>query len=319
MAVRASIIIVTWNAAPLIGDVLAALDAQTVRPDRILVVDNGSDDLAQLTETVVRFPACELLALGSNTGFAAANNAGIARCGDSEHIVLLNPDAFPEPRWLEALLAAADTHPQYGSFASRMLDHANDALLDGAGDTLSLAGKPRRRGYGQPASGRYQSPEPVFAACAAAALYRRADLERSGGFDERFFCYVEDVDLGFRLLLQNRPCRYVPDAVVRHMGSALTGRRSDFSIYHGQRNLVGNYVKNMPPLLFWICLPLHLALNAGYLVAAAFTGRGAVMWRAKRDAVRMLPAMWRSRREIQAARQASTWTVLRYLGGRVRP
>lgn len=318
MAVRASIIIVTWNAASLMGDVLAALDVQTVRPDRILVVDNGSADVTQLAAVVARFPACELIALDSNTGFAVANNVGIARCRDSECIVLLNPDAFPEPEWLEALLRAADTHPECGSFASRMLDHANDSLLDGVGDSLNLAGKPKRRGYGQPASGRYQQPEPVFAACAAAALYRRTDLERSGGFDERFFCYVEDIDLGFRLLLQDRPCRYVPDAVVRHMGSALTGRRSDFSIYHGQRNLVGNYVKNMPPVLFWLFLPLHLAMNVGYLLAAIATGRGAVMWRAKRDAIKMLPAMWRSRRQIQAERRASTWTVLRYLGGKVQ-
>jgi GT2 family glycosyltransferase len=109
--------------------VLAALDTQTVRPQRILLVDNGSDDVEQLKRIVAVFPACELIALGSNTGFAAANNIGIAHCADSEYIVLLNPDAFPEPDWLSTLLAAAEAYPQCGSFASRMLDHADDTLL----------------------------------------------------------------------------------------------------------------------------------------------------------------------------------------------
>lgn len=250
-----------------------------------------------------------------NAGMASVRYR--AHCQDSDNIVLLNPDAFPEPGWLAALSDAAQRHPECGSFASRMLNHKHPGLLDGAGDELSIAGKARRRAHGHHAAGSYQAPGSVFAACAAAAQYRRVDLEEVGGFDERFFCYVEDIDLGFRLLLRNRPCRYVPDAVVCHMGSALTGRRSDFSIYYGQRNVVANYVKNMPTVLFWLCLPLHLDLNIGYLIAGTLAGRGRVMWRAKRDAVRMLPELWRARRAIQSARHISTRSVLRYLDGRL--
>lgn len=307
------VIIVTWNASALIDGVLDALDRQTVAPRQVLVVDNDSADAGALPDIVARHPRCRLLALDSNTGFAAANNTGIAQCGGADFIALLNPDAFPEPEWLEALLRAAHAYPACGSFASRMLDYHDERRLDGTGDMLTLSGKPWRRGCGKPASGQFTQPEQVFAACAAAALYVKADLDACAGFDESFFCYVEDVDLGFRLQLAGRPCRYVPDAVVRHMGSALTGRRSDFSVYYGQRNLVLNYFKNMPMALLVLLLPVHLLMNIAYLVGGMLLGRGAVMWRAKRDAARMLPQVLRARRRIQSDRRVSSIDIWRML------
>ena len=84
----------------------------------------------------------------------------------------------------------------------------------------------------------------------------------AGGLDEDFFCYMEDIDLAFRLRLLGWECLHVPRAVCRHVGSAITGRRSDFSVYHGQRNIVWVFVKNMPPPLFALLLPLHVLLNA---------------------------------------------------------
>lgn len=308
-----AVIIVTWNAAALIDGVLAALDQQTLKPQRILVVDNGSDDADQLDAIVAGHARCELLKLDANRGFAAANNVGIARCQDVEFIALLNPDAFPSAGWLAALVASADVWEDAASFASRLLDHANPERLDGAGDALTVAGKPARRGHGETAAGRFLASEEVFAPCAAAAMYRREPLTRCGGFDESFFCYIEDVDLGFRLRLAGHGCRYVPGAVVLHMGSALTGRRSAFALYHGQRNMVFNFVKNMPAPLFWLLLPLHIAMNIAYLAGALLAGQGCDVWRAKRDALCALPALWRQRRVVQQARVASAtdiWTVL---------
>lgn len=312
-----AVIIVTWNSAHLVGDVFQALAAQTLQPRRTLVVDNGSDDVALLASIVARFPGCELLRLEYNAGFAAANNVGIWRCEGMDFVALLNPDAFPEPGWLAALVSAAQQHPQVAAFGSRLLDHGDPTRLDGAGDYLTVAGKPGRRGHGQSALGRFLQGEEIFAPCAAAALYRRPALVAVGGFDEQFFCYVEDVDLAFRLLLSGYGSWYVPDSVVHHMGSALTGRRSVFTVYHGQRNLVFNYIKNMPGALFWIFLVPHLLLNLVYLLGASLTGRGGAAWRAKRDALRQLPVIWRQRRTIQSQRKVGTWRVLRLL--RVRP
>jgi GT2 family glycosyltransferase len=145
----------------------------------------------------------------------------------------------------------------------------------------------------------------VFSACAAAALYRRDAFEAVGGFDEDFFCYLEDVDLGFRLRLAGHRCTYVPDAVVHHVGSATTVKDSDFAVYHGHRNLVWAYVKNMPGRLFWLFLPQHIAANLYIVVRYAIEGRWRVVMKAKWDAIQGIPRMWKKRRAIQAQRIAS--------------
>jgi GT2 family glycosyltransferase len=160
----------------------------------------------------------------------------------------------------------------------------------------------------------------IFAPCAAAALYRREALVQAGLFDEDFFCYVEDVDVGFRLRLAGYDARSVPEAVVRHVGSATTGgQQGDFPVYHGHRNLVWAYVKNMPGLLLWTLLPLHLLLNAFTLLWFTLKGRGPVIARAKADAIRGLPAAWRKRREVQAGRVASVREIWRALDKRLIP
>ena len=316
-AASVAVVIVTWNAAALIDGVLAALEHQTLTPVRVLVVDNGSADTRHLEEVVAAHPSCELFLLDDNLGFAAANNRGIALCGAVQFVALLNPDAYPEPEWLAELVGAARRYPGAASFASRMLNHQDPSRLDGAGDMLSLAGKPNRRGHGLPATGRFLDGAEVFAPCAAAALYRRGPLDACGGFDEKYFCYVEDMDLGFRLRLAGWGCRYVPTAVVRHIGSAVTGRRSAFTVYHGQRNMIFNYVKNMPSLLFWGLLPLHILINLGYLAAAMAVGRGDPVWRAKRDALRQFPVVWRERVRVQNGCRVGSWAILRRLHWRL--
>jgi GT2 family glycosyltransferase len=246
----------------------------------------------------------DVVRLSENLGFAAGNNRGIARASDAEWIALLNPDAFPEPDWLENLLAAAAAHAEYSSFASRQIMAGDPTLLDGTGDSYAVSGLAWRRDYGQPAAGRREQREEVFGPCAAAALYRRSLLSEAGGFDEHFFCYFEDVDLAFRLRLAGHRCLYVPEAVVHHIGSGISGHRSDFSVYHGHRNLVWTFWKNMPaPLLarYW---PHHLAVNALSMIHFARQGRGRVILRAKRDALRGLPRVLRQRRAIQAGRRA---------------
>jgi GT2 family glycosyltransferase len=141
-----------------------------------------------------------------------------------------------------------------------------------------------------------------------------------GGFDEDFFCYAEDVDLGFRLRLAGHRCLLVPDAVVRHVGSATTGgQKSDFAVYHGHRNLVWTYMKNMPGALFWLFLPLHILLNLVTVLWFSLRGQGRVIMRAKRDALCDLPRMWRKRREIQRARRAPVGEIWRALDKRLWP
>jgi len=129
---------------------------------------------------------------------------------------------------------------------------------------------------------------------------------------------VEDVDLGFRLRLVGYRCLYVPQSVVYHVGSGTTGgQHSDFAMYHGHRNLVWTFVKNMPGILFWMLLPLHVSLNLASIIWFALRGRGGVIWRAKRDALLGLPKMWRKRQYIQKTRVASIGEVWRQLDKRM--
>jgi len=302
-------VIVNWNAATYLERCLDALHAQTVAPYEIILVDNASTDgsLGQ----VLRFPGVRVLAQSENLGFARGNNVGIeAAAAESDWIALLNPDAFPAPGWLEALLCASRENTAFDFFGSTLLNAAEPALLDGAGDAYHVSGRVWRIGLGYPAP---LSPGPayeIFSPCAAAALYRRSALAAVNGFDEDFFCYVEDVDLGFRLRLTGYRCLHVPASVAHHVGSGTTGgRHSDFSVYHGHRNLVWAYFKNMPPLLFWVFLPLHLAMNLGALLVGALRGQGGVLLRAKRDAVISIPKMWSKRKLIQSHRVVS-WRAI---------
>ena len=136
----------------------------------------------------------------------------------------------------------------------------------------------------------------VFAPCAAAALYRRDAFEDVAGFDEKFFCYFEDVDLAFRLRLRGYRCMYVHAAVVNHVSSGLSGYRSDFAVYHGERNMVWTFVKDMPGPLLWRYLPQHVTLNLAALLFYPWRGQGRAVWRAKFDAIRGLPDVLRQRR-----------------------
>jgi len=312
-----TVVIVNWSGERFLERCLVALMNQTLKPHEIILVDNASSDRS--LEIVRRFPVVRLMTLDRNTGFAYGNNLAIeAASEESEWIALINPDAFAEPRWLEALLVAAESNPEFDVFGSKLVNASEPALLDGAGDAYHVSGLVWRMGHGMPALGATESEREIFSPCAAAALYRLSALRKVGGFDEDYFCYVEDVDLGFRLRLVGYRCLYVPQSVVYHVGSGTTGgQHSDFAMYHGHRNLVWTFVKNMPGILFWMLLPLHVSLNLASIIWFALRGRGGVIWRAKRDALLGLPKMWRKRQYIQKTRVASIGEVWRQLDKRM--
>ncbi len=308
-----TIIIVNWNGAHFIERCLSSLVSQTVPAHEIILVDNASSDAS--LEIVRRFPSVRVLAQGKNLGFARANNLAVeAADKNAEWIALLNPDAVAEQDWLARLIAATKCKPDVAAFGSRQMVFGKAGMLDGTGDVCHVSGLVWRNGYGRLQNATDRIATEIFSPCACAALYRRDAFVKAGGFDEDYFCYVEDVDLGFRLRLAGHRAMYVPDAVVYHIGSESSGgRHSDFSVYHGQRNVVWTYIKNMPGILFWVLLPLHIAANCLIIYRYSRAGQGETIWRAKRDAIRGVPNMWRRRREVQAQRQASLssiWHVL---------
>jgi GT2 family glycosyltransferase len=305
-----AVLIVNWNGGELLTRCLASVQQQSRRPDHIVVVDNAStdDSLAQAADLLRHV---ELLRLDSNVGFARANNLAAAAAHHCDALALLNPDAVAEPGWLAALVEAAERAPATAAFASRMLLASTPRYLDGAGDSYHVSGRAWRNGHRFSADSWPAVDTEVFAPCAAAALYRRDAFDEVGGFDEQYFCYFEDVDLGFRLRLRGHRCLYVHAAVVRHVGSALSGYGSNFAVYHGERNAVWTFMKDMPGPLLWLYLPQHIVLNLASLLYYPWRGQGTVVWRAKIDAIRGLPAVLRQRRSVQASRRVAAWTLRR--------
>jgi GT2 family glycosyltransferase len=313
-----TVIIVNWNGGELLAECLRRLKAQTIQPARVLVVDNASSD-GSMTGAGKLTDNATVLRMNANLGFAAGNNRALAEC-DTEYVALLNPDAFPDPDWLERLLAAARLNADVAAFGSRQLCYDNPQFLDGIGDNYHITGLAWRERYGIRQQGRDLVPREIFSPCAAAALYRRQAVVDAGGFDEDFFCYMEDVDLGFRLRLAGHKAMYVPYAVVHHVGSASTGGQwSNFTVYHGFRNPVWVFIKNMPGILFWLLLPLHIALNMASILLFSMRGQRRVILKAKKDAVLGISNMWRKRRDIQKNRVASIGEIWKALDKRIFP
>ncbi len=309
-----SVVIANWNGAPVLPRCLDALAAQTFRDFEVIIVDDASSDGA-VDALKSRCPNTRVVKLKQNVGFAAANNLG-AHNARGRWLALLNNDAFPHPDWLERLIVATIQQPEFAMFASRLVQAEQPDRLDGTGDVYHVSGLAWRRHHDGFVGQIGQLVEEVFSPCGAAALYLREVFLQAGGFDEDFFAYHEDVDLGFRLRLQGFRCLYVPDAIVAHQGSASYGKDSDFAIYHGHRNLVWTYFKNMPTTLFWRYLPDHLTANFASLVYHSLHGHARAIWRAKIAAIAGLRGVIRKRRHIQKKRRVSASEISRWMDHR---
>lgn len=297
---RVGVIIVTFESRryfPRLKTALEALDT----PYDLVVLDNASSPAQRPTAADLP-PHARLVQSEVNLGFAAGNNHAASMLAN-EFIVLLNPDAFPESDWLRQLIATADAHERAGSIGSTQIAADDTARYDGLGDCYHASGLPWRSGYGQSRDAPPPEGEP-FSACAAGALYRATAWREAGGFDESFFCYCEDVDLGFRLRLLGWRCVQSTKAVISHVGGGSSGTRSDFAVMHGTRNRTWTFVKNMPGALLWLLAPAHLAALMLFLIVSPFRGTGGATWRGAGAAIGGLPAVFKQRAQIQRARKA---------------
>lgn len=268
---------------------LASLRAQTRPPDELLVVDDASaDGSAHWLET----QGVEVLRLRRNAGFAAAANRGI-RAVDADAVALVNTDVELEPDWLER--ATGRLGPGIGAVATKMVSREDPAILDDCGDVLRRDGVCEQRGRGRRDDGRHDTPGEVFAACAGAALYRRSAVLDAGGFEESFFAYLEDVDLGLRLQLAGWRCAYEP-AVARHAGQ-------------GSSDVLARPVRRLVARNTLLLIARHFPLRwagpvayrqAGWLWHAARDGHLRNHLAGLADALPMLPSAILARRALRA-------------------
>lgn len=305
----ARVIVVNHNAGALLQSCIDALAAQSFHHFEVIVVDNASRDGSIES---LRLPDDRFLVTraAANLGFAAANNLGASGC-QAAWIATLNPDAAPRETWLEELRRATLRHSCVRMFGSTQIDARRPDRVDGFGDVYSIFGTAWRGASGAPVAALPPDDREVFAPCAAAALYARDAFLAEGGFDESFFCYLEDIDLGFRLRLRGERCIQVRRAEMLHVGSAIAGADSDFFVFHSTRNRLWVMAKNLPAPLIWLVLLLQIAvvplvlLRRGRQWRQALRGLGA--------GLRGLPHIWRERRKVQAGRVLSNAAVARLL------
>lgn len=316
-----SIFILNWNGRDLMGGCLRSLDAQTFRDFEVVVVDNGSED-GSAQYIAENFPQVRLLALPTNTGFCGGNNRAL-EISSGDLILLFNNDAELHPEFLSELSAAAGAYPAAGMFAAniRMFDRRN--VFDSTGLLVYPDGLCRSRGWLEEDSGQYDLSDEVLCPNGCAAVYRRSMIEDVGFFDDAYFAYLEDLDLGLRGQLRGWTCRYVPGAIAYHKKSMTSGYHSAFKAHLVERNRIWNAVRLLP-LRLLVLSPLWTLMRYLMQGYAAASGQGmssqfrrdyslgemvGIMARSYRDAFARLPEVWRQRRLIQGNRKLGALQV----------
>lgn len=260
-----------WNRCELLRLCLDSLLRQTRQPREVIVVDNGSSDGSR--EMIrLAFSHCIVIQNENNRGFCEANNQGIA-LAQGDLVALLNNDAEADPGWLAALAGVFDHRPDVGMAASKILVHSDPARIDKVGHLIFLDGQNRGRGTGQLDRGQFDHVEEVIWPDGCAAMYRRDMLNQIGGFDEDFFAYADDAELGLRARIAGWNCLYSPEARVFHHRGTTLGLQSTRRLQLIERNRILLATKLFPWRLLWLNGILYLArLIAGAIAAAKGKG-----------------------------------------------
>ncbi len=307
-----SVIVLNWNGREHLAGCLDSLKVQTIDSFEVLVVDNGSTDgSAEFLEanysgfvTLIRSP--------KNIGFAAGNNLAIAEARGT-YIALLNNDAEAAPDWLELTAAAMDGDGRAGMCAVKILNFQDRRMIDNTGHLIYRDGLNRGRGRLEQDCGQYDQETEALFPSGCAAVYRKAMLDEIGCFDEDFFAYGDDTDIGLKGRLAGWTCIFQPLAVVYHKYSGSTGHYSPFKAFHVERNRIWIAVKYFP-LSTLLANPFYAGVR--YLLQAwgALTGRGAagrfveeqspwklvwILLRANGAALAGLPRMLARRRDVK--------------------
>lgn len=315
---RVSIIIVNWNGRQFLPDCLNSLERQDFSPFETILVDNGStDDSVTYVET--NHPWVTVVRLGQNSGFAAGNNTGLNHAR-GEYIVTLNNDTEADPGWLAELVAVADGHPGAGMVASRICAFDDRDRIDSLGVGICQDGMARGAFRHRRFSTLHpERVEEILLPSACVALYRRAMLAETGFFDEDFFAYCEDTDLGLRGRLAGWGALLARDAVVWHKYSGTAGSFSPLKLYLVERNHYWAVLKTFPlPLL--LLVPLFTLARFAVQARMVLSGRGAggeflgsgsrldciaAILRGMRDALRGMGAVLAKRRRVMRTRKLS--------------
>lgn len=262
---QVAIVIPNYNGKKFIEECLKSLEVQTYTEFEIIVVDNASTD-GSASFIKQEFEQVSLIELDQNYGFSRAVNEGIKRA-DTKYVILLNNDTKVQEQFVDELVKVMEKSEQIFSCQAKMLQMYDDTRIDDAGDYYCALGWAFARGKGKLKS-LYEKDSEIFAACAGAAIYRKACFEKMGYFDEAHFAYLEDIDIGYRARIHGYKNMYAANSIVYHAGSGSSGSRyNEFKIKLASRNSIYLIYKNMPLLQIILNLPFLLV---GFMIKTIF-------------------------------------------------
>ena len=316
MKPKVSIIIVNWNGLAHLPECLDSLASQTFRDFEVVLVDNGSED-GSVSFVTEHYPWVKMVPLRENTGFATGNNRGLEHAR-GDYIVTLNNDTRAEPDWLEKLVGVADARPGAGMVGCRICSLSDTDLIDSIGMGICRDGMSRGRFRNKRWSDlRLGDVEEILFPSACVALYKRAMIEETGFFDDDFFAYAEDSDLGMRGRLAGWEAVAATTAVVYHKYSQTGGSLSPFKVYLVERNHYWVALKNLP-LGHLLALPVFTTLRYFEQARAVLSGGGTggefragdarrqlvkALLKGVFDGLRGMPRMLRKRRQVMKKRR----------------
>ncbi len=307
-----SIIVANYNGLHFLKDCLESLSKQTFSNFEVLVVDNGSGDGSADWLSALPYPFVKPVLLEKNFGFGIANNRGFdAASGDI--IVILNNDTLLPEDFLDKLIKPLEDKT-VDMVAPLIVYKDRPDIVDKAGGHLFYPdGLNRGRGCGEKLAPRHKKAVGCFYPDGCSAAFRRQLIEKAGFFDEDFFLYGEDTDLGLRYRRTGATCRYQPEAIVYHVHSGTAGKYSPDKAYFVERNRWYVMVKNLP--WFWILIsPIFTFIRYFFQAIAALMGKGSpgrfaeghsrlallkTLYRANRDGLKTIPALLKKRKQLK--------------------
>lgn len=313
-----SVIVVNWNGMKTIRRCIDSLLAQDYPNLEIIIVDNNSTDGSQDKVIALYGAKVRMVENSKNEGFAGGNNSGI-RIARGEYIALLNNDAYASPGWVSALVAAMEKDSGTGMCASKIYLDEKEKILDNTGLMIYPDGLGFARGRLEKDAGQFDQEEEILLPSGCAALYRKKMLDEAGLFDERFFAYCEDTDLGLRARWMGWKCVYVPTAAVVHTFSGTAGSASKLKGFLVERNRGWVALKNFP-FLFLLRTPGNTLRRLKWQAKAMASGNGLgaeflkkyswatgffVLLKADLSMLAGVPSIWKSRREILKMKKIS--------------
>ncbi len=304
MKTRVDVVILTYDGLELVDECLSSLLKQSVKPAKIIVVDNGSKD-GTLEFINDKYPIVELVHLPVNVGIPAAFNKGLSRC-DSEYVAWLNNDTILERDWLCHIYEVISSDAAIASCDSLVLYNDERTKIWSMGASYSVSGAAGLIAEGDDTSQvDIISNKVVIATVGCAAIYRKSLFDELGQLDDTFFLGFEDVDWSLRATLAGYTNYNVPSAVVYHKVSQTVEIGSAQYVRNGQRNVTATFFVNMPKLLLILFLPFHLLYQMTAFLYYLYHLRGYTWLMAKVDNIKRIKSYIIKRKQVQNYKKIS--------------